>query len=113
METPEEMLSRLERMGEARVRGLIASGHFAPKAMGLVKGWLGEKEKASVPQPPAPAEPDLAARKAAAAVKKATDVAAAASRLAVRAHRLAIVAIVIGGAGLLAAILTLFAMALR
>ena len=123
METPEEMVSRLERMGESRVRNLILSGHFAPRTMGLVKGWLLEKEQArEAPEEEAPPQPSIEdavarleqlAREAVEVAKEAAKLAVLASHAALLAHRLAIGGIVAGGVGLLAAILAMFAMTLR
>jgi len=123
METPEDMLGRLERMGESRVRNLIVSGHFAPRTMGLVKGWLLQKEQAREareedvsPQPSiedAVARFEQLAREAVEVAEEAAKAAELASHAALLAHRLAIGGIVAGGVGLLAAILAMFAMTLR
>lgn len=45
VETPAQMLARLDRMGEERVRYLLSSAYFDPQQEPLVKGWLDEKER--------------------------------------------------------------------
>lgn len=45
MQTPDEVLEDLERMGEAAVREKLAAGHFAARKTPLVEGWLQRKEQ--------------------------------------------------------------------
>ena len=114
METPDEMLARLDRMGEDRVRALLGQGeHFEPNTWPLVRGWLESKGKKrngdrdSLPNIYAAFENvRTVARQAAEAAEKADE-------KAMKAQLYATIAIAVGSASALVAVLALFALAIR
>ena len=116
LETPAEMQARLERMGEVRVRSLLDSGYFDPRTMGLVKGWLDEKDRRRGVGPEAQTEQwdkeleGLTARlrKAEAAVKRSAEDAAAANRGLERATRMTRVSLILGSLAVVVSIVALF-----
>jgi len=112
LETPDQMLERLERMGVERVTTLLESNHFDPKTVGLVHGWIKGKEEAQNPTPPAPKVDEIAEealKTARQAIREARKLRAA----ALKTQRLATIAIAVAGAGIFVSILTLFASAIR
>jgi hypothetical protein len=120
METPDQLLERLDRMGEDRVRGLLGREYFESKQVSLVQGWLSRKEQARVGNHAAKPDFDEAlgraralARQASEAAASARESAARAGENAVKAQRVAMIAVAIGSAGLLVSVLTLFALAIR
>ena len=122
METPDQLLSRLDIMGEDRVRALVSREYFEPKAVTLVQGWLARKEQSRVKNETQAPQPDLEellekaralASQASRAAVKAQECATQAGETAKKAHRVAVIAIAVGSAGLLISILSLFALALR
>jgi len=119
METPDQLLQRLDNMGEGRVRQLMANRYFKPKALPLVNGWLTQKDEERERLKPRPdAEEALEktrklAREAHESVKKANEVAARADEKARKANRLAMTAIGVGSGALLVSVLALFALAIR
>jgi hypothetical protein len=115
METPDELLARLDRMGEDRVRALLGREYFEGRAVPLVRGWLERVEKARSGN--GDAVPGAAlleglekARRAVRETKEAADQANASAR---KAQRLALIATTIGSVAMLVAVLALFALALR
>jgi hypothetical protein len=116
-ETPDQMLERLERMGLERVRALIARGHFEPKTMGLVNGWIARKEREQRGPDPAPAEPEndlrVAVERGSRQSQRAATGAKAAHEAAAKAQRTAWIAIIVSGSAALVSILSLFALAIR
>ena len=113
-ETPDQVLGRLDKMGLERVKALQARNHFEPKARGLVQGWINRREEALHPTPtPAAPEPDPVLLEALRTANKAAAKARGAQESAKAARRLALIAAGLGGAGLVVAILALFAAALR
>jgi len=116
-ETPDQLLERLDLMGLDRVKVLQSKHHFEPKARGLVQGWIDRKEEAlkppPVPTPEVESRPDPLVLEARRAAQKALTEARAAGEAAAAARRLALVAAGLGGAGLVVAILALFATALN
>ena len=113
LETPDEMLERLDRMGLDRVKSLLTTGHFERKTLGLVHGWVQRKEEEkNPPAPPAPSAEELAQealKTARLAVREARKMHAA----AVKTRRTATIALALSGVGILLSILTLFAFAIR
>jgi hypothetical protein len=115
METPDELLARLDRMGEERVRSLLGRKYFEPKAVSLVQGWLERLEQArsgnggAVPGA-ALLEGLEQARRAARESRAAAERANESAR---KAQRLALIATTIGSVSMLVAVLALFALALR
>ena len=112
LETPDQMLERLERMGIERVKSLLATQHFDPKTIGLVNGWIQRKEEERNPTPAAPKTDEIAQealKTARQAIREARKMRAA----AVKTERMATIALVVAGAGILVSILTLFAIAIR
>ena len=116
-ETPDQLLERLDRMGLDRVKSLQSKNHFEPRARSLVQGWVDRKEEelrpAPAPTPEAAPQPDPMLVEARRAANKAILDAKAAREAATAARRLALIAAGLGGAGLVVAILALFATALR
>ena len=45
METPDQVIEKLELMGEDEVRMRLAQGHFHSKKIPLVTGWLERREQ--------------------------------------------------------------------
>ncbi len=45
MQTPDELLRDLEKMGESAVRERLVAGHFADRKVPLIEGWLHGKER--------------------------------------------------------------------
>jgi hypothetical protein len=128
METPDQLQERLERMGEPRVRGLVSAGHFEPKTVPFVKDWLTRKRDAArdageLARTQGQRDLDavravaddagLSARSAAESAKTAAESAGAVHEAARTSQRMAYLAVVLAGAGLLIALLTLFALAMR
>jgi len=112
LETPDQMLERLERMGVDRVKTLMANKHFDPKTIGLVQGWIQRKIEEQNPTTPAPPVDEVAQealQTARQAIREARKMRAAAAKT----QRLATIAIAVAGAGILVSILTLFAIAIR
>jgi hypothetical protein len=116
METPDEMLERLDRMGEDRVRALLGRGdHFEPKAVPLVRGWLERREKTRASNGDRQTLPNLyrSFERLRTTARQAVEAAEIAEDLATKGQRLALIAMVVGGASLLVSVLTLFALAIR
>jgi hypothetical protein len=121
METPDQLLARLDTMGEARVRGLLAKEYFEPKTLSLVQGWLSQKERERTGAKRTPEEDrDEALRQARAlaqeanaAAAQALELARKADELARRTGRLAMVALALASFSSLISILALFALAIR
>jgi len=109
METPDEMLARLDRMGEERVRALLGKGdYFEPKTVSLVRGWIERKERKRESNGDRDALPNLQA-----ALDKVRADAHRAAKAAEKAQRFAMIAIGVGAASALVAVLALFALAIR
>ena len=51
LETPDQLLERLDSMGLDNAKNLLARKHFEPKAVGLVQGWVSRKEEELNPIP--------------------------------------------------------------
>ena len=121
METPTQLLERLDTMGEERVRTLLARNYFEPKKLTLVEGWLTRIDQAqqAAAEPPEPTAGELIdqaraqAREAAESAAKARERAVEATVAAKKAQRTALIAMTVGSTGLLVSTLLLFAMALR
>ena len=116
METPDQLLARLDTMGEQRVCMLMEKNYFEPRAVALVQGWLTRKQEARQPEPPNPVEEELEkaralARQAIEAAAKADQNAARADERARRANRVALAAVAMGSSGLLVSVLILFVLA--
>jgi hypothetical protein len=115
METPDELLARLDRMGEERVRALLCKKYFEPQTLSLVEGWISRKEQerggngGSAPQ----RDFGAALEKARTLAGRASEAATRAAENANKAQRLAIVGVAISSAALLISILALFALAIR
>ena len=112
LETPDQMLERLERMGLERVQSLLATKHFDPKTLGLVQGWIARKREEQNPTPDGPA-PEVVALEALQTARKATSDVRRLHVAAAKTQRLALIALAVAGSGLLISILTLFAIAIR
>jgi len=121
VDTPEQMLQRLEAMGEDRVRAHIGMRQFESKALPLVNGWLSRREKerseASDNLDPAKADAERVLHNTRALVRQSSS---AATRAAIRAEerarqswRLALVALIVASAGTIVSVLSLFALAIR
>ncbi|NIM01309.1 MAG: hypothetical protein GTN89_10795 [Acidobacteria bacterium] len=111
LETPSQMLERLERMGLDRVKALLEKDHFDPKTIGLVAGWIKRKQEEENPAPTAPPADEVARE----ALKIARQAAAGARQAhvgAAKAQRMATIGLAVAGAATLVAILTLFAAAI-
>jgi len=120
METPDQLLQRLDVMGEERVRALLGSKYFEPKKIQLVQGWLDKIDDArreDLPREPTAEElvetARIQAKEAAESAAKARERAAEAVVAARKAQRTALIAMTVGATGLLVSTLLLFAMALR
>jgi hypothetical protein len=115
METPDELLARLDRMGEERVRALLCKKYFEPKALPLVEGWISRKEQERSGNGGRAPHQDLgvALEKARTLAGRASEAASRATESASKAQRLAIVAVAVGSSALLISILALFALAIR
>ena len=119
METPDQMLHRLEKMGRNKVRALIGLRHFERKTLPLVKGWLDRKdeEESEAQVREVLADTDRALentrRLARQSSSGAIKLAARAERAAGRAQRLATIALAFASLSTLVAFLSLFALALR
>ena len=115
METPDELLARLDRMGEDRVRALLGRDHFEPRTQPLVRGWLERAEKSRSGN--GRGEDGAALLKSLdetrRAARKAQEAADKADGSAKKAQRLALIAMTLGSAAMLIAVLALFALALR
>jgi hypothetical protein len=113
LETPDQMLERLDRMGLDRVKSLLATDHFEQKTIGLVHGWVKRKEEEkNPPAPPAPSAEEIAqeAHKIARlAVRESKKLRA----VVVKTHRMATLALALSGAGILISILGLLVAAIR
>jgi hypothetical protein len=121
MEAPDQLLARLDKMGEPRVRGLLAKDYFEPKTISLVQGWISRKERERTgPQRTPEQERDEALRQALALAQEASEAAARAHELARKAdeltrrtHRLATVAVAAASVSSLVSILALLVLAIR
>jgi hypothetical protein len=117
VETPDQMLERLDRMGLDRVKSLIARGHFEQKTLPFVKGWIERKERELVGPPPEPAETDqklrMAVEQASRQAQQGEADAKAALEAAHQARRMALIAITVAAIGAFVSILSLFALAVR
>jgi len=111
LETPNQLLERLERMGLDHAKSLLAKNHFEPKTLGLVQGWISRKEEELNPTPPAELDPAVqeALKTARQAIREARRVREAAAKT----QRLAVIAIAVAGAAIAISILALFATAIR
>jgi hypothetical protein len=112
LETPDQMLERLERMGVERVKSLLDGDHFDSKALGLVHGWIKRKAEQQNPTPPAPNFEEIA-QEALKTARKAIREDRKTRAVVLKTQRLATIAIAVAGASVLISILTLFASALR
>jgi hypothetical protein len=115
METPDELLVRLDRMGEERVRTLLGRDYFEPKAVSLVRGWLERAEQVHSGNGRAMDGPALleSLEKARRGARQAWEAAEKADATARKAQRMALIATTVGSAAMLVAVLALFALALR
>jgi len=115
METPDELLARLDRMGEERVRALLCKKYFEPKALPLIEGWISRKEQERGGNGGREAQQDFGAaiEKARTLAGRASESAKRATENANKAQRLAIAAVAVGSAALLISVLALFALAIR
>ena len=114
LETPNQLLERLDRMGLDHVRNLLTKNHFAPKTLGLVQGWIDRKEEQRNPTPPPEApKPDPAVQEALRTARQALRETRKVREAAAKTQRLAIIAIATASAGILVSILSLFATAIR
>jgi hypothetical protein len=116
METPDEMLERLDRMGDDRVRALLGRGdHFEAKAVPMVRGWLERREKKRESNGDRETLPNLyrSFERLRTTARQAVEAADLAEELATKAQRMAQIAVVVGGASLLVSVLALFALAIR
>ena len=122
MESPDQLLGRLDRMGEERVRALLGRKYFEPKTVPLVKGWLSKQEQERRGSGNRVDVLDVGevleqvrevARHASEAAVKAQECATQAGETARRTQRFAVIAIAVGSAGLLVSVLALFALAIR
>ena len=119
-ESPPEMLSRLERLGEERVRSLVESEYFHPRAIPLVQGWLAEKDRRRGLGSRAETDrrekvlEDLGVRlrRAEAAIKRAVKDAAAARQALEKSTRVTRAALILGSLGVVASIVSLLVSAL-
>ena len=112
LETPDQMLERLERLGLDRVQSLLTTNHFDPKTIGLVQGWVERKEEEQNPTPPVRTADEIA-QEALHTARQATIEARRLRAAALQTQRMAQIAIAIAGAGIAISILTLFAFAIR
>jgi hypothetical protein len=126
LETPDQMLARLETMGPDRVRALMGMRRFEKKTLPLVKGWLKRKddelakallEAAESRDGASPAETERALHNTRTIVRQASasahKLARSADETAQHAWRLALVALVVASLGAVASFLALFILALR
>jgi hypothetical protein len=117
VETPDEMLERLDRMGLKRVKSLTALGHFEKKAAPLVKGWIERRERELLGPTPEPVDPlqelRMAIEQASRQAQQAKAGVKAAQEAALKAQRTAFIAITIAAIGAVMSILSLFALAIR
>jgi uncharacterized MAPEG superfamily protein len=115
METPDQLLARLDRMGEERVRALLCKKYFEAHTLPLVEGWISRKEQERSGNGGRAPQQDLGAAldKARTLAGRASEAAARATENANKAQRLAIVAVAVGAAALLISVLALFALAIR
>jgi hypothetical protein len=117
VETPDQLLERLDRMGLERVKSLILRGHFEQKAMPLVKGWIQRKERELYGSAPEPVDPNqnlhAAVEQAARQAQQARAGAKAAGEAASKAWRMALIAITVAAIGAVVSIMSLFALAIR
>ncbi len=118
METPDQLLERLEQIGLGRAKSLLVMNHYEGKARNLVKGWIARKEE-ELKAPPAPTPP-VAAPPPAAAVqetirmsRRAIREAQATREVMAQMRRLNTIAIATATAAIVVSILSLFAVALR
>lgn len=113
-ETPNQLLERLETMGLGRVKKLLADRYFEDRAVGLVNGWVARQEQAIEDRRPKPIDPmQVALQEATRQAQQALEEATKAQVAAQRAQRQATIALTTSCVGILAAILALFAMAIR
>ena len=112
VETPDQMLERLELMGLERVKGLLAKNHFEPKTHGLVRGWVARKEEALNLSPPATPEIDPAVQEAIRTARKALLATVKTREDLKKVQTQALIATVVAGAAMLVAALALFAFAI-
>ena len=116
METPDEMLERLDRMGDDRVRALLGRGdHFEAKTVPMIRGWLERRAKKRESNGDRETLPNLyrSFERLRTTARQAVEAAELAEELATKAQRLALIAAVVGGASLLVSVLALFALAIR
>lgn len=125
METPAQLIDRLGRMGESRVRGLMAKNYFPAHARELVASWLDEQQEArerALAGPPVAAAPssdgDTAkaqalARRAVAEAKLAKDAAVEARTQAQKAQKWVATALALGTIGVVSSIGILFVLIFR
>lgn len=112
LETPDQMLERLERLGLERVQSLLGTNHFDPKTMGLVQGWIKRKEEERNPTPKVRTAEEIA-QEALQVARQATKEARKLRAVALKTQRTAQIAIAVAGAGIAISFLTLFAFAIR
>ncbi len=112
LETPDQMLKRLDRMGLERVKSLLETDHFEPKTIGLVQGWIKRRTEEQCPSPAAP-KPEVVAQEALTAARQAIRETRKLRVAELKTRRMATIAIAVSGAAFLVSILTLFASAIR
>ena len=112
LETPDQMLERLERMGLERVQTLVETNHFDAKTIGLVHGWVKRKIEEQNPTRPAP-KIDEIAQEALKTARQAIREERKTRAITLKTQRLATIAIAVAGAAVFISILTLFASAIR
>ena len=114
LETPDQLIKRLEHMGLDHAKNLLARQHFERKAVGLVQGWIARKEEERNPTPPPEAaKPDPAVQEALKTARQAIREARRVREAAAKTQRLATIAIAVASAGIVVSILSLFAIAMR
>jgi len=109
MQTPDEVLEDLERMGESAVRERLGTGYFGPRKTPLVEGWLRRKEQTREEARRAREARSLRPPKDRSA--EAAELAQQARLAAERAMRQAQIALVLGGLGVLLAVSALIVVA--
>ena len=113
LETPDQLLERLDRMGLDHVSNLLTKNHFEPKTLGLVQGWISRKEEERNPTAPAAPELDPVVQEALRTARQAIREARRVREDAAKTQRLATIAIAVASAGIVVSFLSLFAIAIR
>jgi len=112
LETPDQMLERLDRLGLDRVKSLLGTDHFDPKTIGLVQGWIKRKEEELNPTPTVRSA-DEVAQEALQTARQAKVEARKLRAIALKTQRTAQIALAVAGAAIVISFLTLFAFAIR